>query len=298
MTTHIRRYTALQDRLLMALIYIFVFFSMVVILIPILFVISSSFSSPSAIAQGKVFLLPVDFSLKGYSTIFQSAYIFRGFFNTIVYTAAGTLVSLIVTILAAYPLSRGDLVGRNAVMFFYAFTMLFGGGMIPTYLVVRQLGMLNTIWAMILPSAVSVWNIIITRTYFQANIPRELYECASLDGCRDFTFLLRIVLPLSKPIIAVVVLFYAVWQWNSYFNALLYLSLPSMQPLQIILRDILISGTNLPNMNDIGSVVESEYMKNLLQYSLIIVSSLPVMLLYPFIQKYFVKGIMIGAIKG
>ncbi len=296
--TRLKHFNSVQDKIIMFIISVVLWVSVILILIPIVFIIASSFSSADAIASGLVYFWPVNFTLLGYKTILSSDYIIKGFMNTCIYTFLGTLVSVIFTILAAYPLSRKDIVGRNFLMFLFAFTMLFNGGMIPTYLVVRQLGMINTVWAMVLPNALSVWNVIITRTYFQSTIPVDLYESASLDGCRDYKFVLKIVMPLSKPIIAVNVLLYAVGQWNSYFPALLYLDNPDMRPLQIVLRDILISGLNMPNLTDVKAVVDQQYLKNLLQFSLIIVSSLPVMLLYPFIQKYFVKGIMIGAIKG
>lgn len=296
--SEIKHFNSIPDKIFMFFTLVFLWASIIVIIIPIIYIIASSFSSASAIARGEVYFWPVDFSTFGYETIFSSSYILKGFLNTCIYTSLGTVVSVVFTIMAAYPLSRKDIVGVNVLMFIFAFTMLFSGGMIPSYLVVRKLHLLNTVWAMVLPSAVSVWNVIITRTYFQTTIPVDIYESASLDGCRDFKFVIKMVLPLSKPIIAVNVLLYAVWQWNSYFPALLYLDNPDMRPLQIVLRDILISGNNMPNFSDVKAVIDQQYLKNLLQYSLIIVSSLPVMLLYPFIQKYFVKGIMIGAIKG
>jgi ABC-type glycerol-3-phosphate transport system permease component len=282
----------------MFFVNLFLLLAAVVILIPILFVVASSFSSPGAIARGDVYFWPVEFSTLGYGQILTSPYILKGFSNTLVYTALGTLVSVVLTLLAAYPLSRKDIVGSNIIMFLFAFTMLFSGGMIPTYLVVKELGLLDTIWAMIIPGALSVYNMIITRTFLQTSIPLELYECANLDGCRDTLFLIKIVVPLAKPILAVNVLLYAVGQWNSFFPALLYLRKPELQPLQIVLRDILIAGTNLPDITNVRDMVERKYIRDLMQYSLIIVSCVPVMLLYPFIQKYFVKGIMIGAIKG
>ena len=236
----------------------------------------------------------------GYDIIIKSPNIVRGFRNTVIYTTVGTIISVVLTMMVAYPLSRKDIIGRNPVMFFFAFTMLFSGGMIPTFLVVQNFGMINTLWAMVLPSAISVWNMVIARTYLQSTIPNELYECATLDGCRESLFVLKIVIPLSKPIIAVMILLYAVGQWNAFFGALLYLRDPKLAPLQIVLRDILITGSyqNFPDATDVKEELERQFIRNLMQYSLIIVSSVPVLLLYPFIQRYFIKGIMIGALKG
>ena len=220
--------------------------------------------------------------------------------NSIFYTFFGTLINLAMTMLAAYPLSRRDLRVRKFVNLMFSFCMIFGAGMIPSYLLVRDLGLLNTVWAMLIPGAMSVYNVIIARTYIQSSVPHELYESASLDGCTDFRYLWQIVLPLSKPIIAVLTLWYAVGHWNSYFNAMIYLRDQSLAPLQIVLRNILIveDMDSLEMMNNINNFLDKQYMKNLYQYSLIIVASAPVMMLYPFIQKYFVKGIMLGSLKG
>lgn len=291
-------FTRPGDRAFMVVVYVLLILFMAVIIIPVLFIIASSFSSPIAVSTGKVLFWPVDFSVEGYRRIFQVPTIVSGFRNTIVYTVVGTVINIAVTVLAAYPLSRQDIKGRNAFMGIFVFTMLFNGGMVPTYLVVNGLGMLDTIWAMVLPTAMSVYNMIICRTYFRENIPWELYECASIDGCRDSTFLVKVVIPLSKPILAVMVLLYAVGHWNGYFNALLYLRTPSKVPLQIILRDILIAGGSQININDVSQVLEQQYIKNLLQYSMIIVSTVPILMLYPLIQRYFIRGIMVGAIKG
>jgi multiple sugar transport system permease protein/putative aldouronate transport system permease protein len=210
----------------------------------------------------------------------------------------GTLVNLAVTILAGYALSRKDLVGRNFFMFLFAFTLLFNGGIVPTYLVVNQLGLINTRWALIIPQALSVWNLIITVTYFRTSIPPELLEAAQLDGCNDFQFLARVVLPLSTPIIAVLTLFYAVSHWNEYFAALLYLNKQELYPLQIMLRNILVQNQIDFTMIDISAYAARQAMRELLKYALIVVASVPVLLIYPFVQRYFIKGIMIGAIKG
>ena len=287
-----------SDKIVMRIVNVVLLLFLLVIIIPILHIIVSSFSAPSAIANGEVFFWPVGFNIKGYTVIFKTERVIRGFINTILYTVVGTSVNIVFTILAAYPLSRNDIKGRNFIMFLFTFTMLFSGGMIPTYMVVKSAGLLNSWWALVIPKAMAVWNVIITRTYFKTSIPDSLYESASIEGCRDSRFVLSIVIPLSKPIIAVMILLYAVAHWNSYFDAFLYLRRQELFPLQLVLRDILITGGSISDPSDVIAQMEREYMQNLLKYSLIIVSSLPVMILYPFIQKYFIKGIMIGAIKG
>lgn len=292
-------YSGIADNILMTLVYILLWLSMIAILVPFVFIIAASFSSPSSLAAGKVLLWPVNFTLKGYGSILQSPNILSGFVNSIKYTAIGTLINVSMTMLAAYPLSRKDLRGRNFVMVLFTITMLFSGGLIPTYLLVKDLKLIDTLWAMVLPNAMSVFNVIIARTFIQSTIPNDLYESASIDGCSDFKFVLQIIIPLSKPIIAVLTLLYAVAHWNSFFNALIYLNDAKKQPLQMVLRDILVmNNTGNVKQMDLKQQMEQQQMIYLLQYSTIIVSSLPVMLMYPFIQKYFVKGIMIGAIKG
>lgn len=266
---------------------------------PLLFVVSASISDPLTVLRGEMWLFPKKFSVIGYERIFTNNEIFTGYKNTIIYTVVGTTINLIMTILAAYPLSRRDFAGRNLIMGFIVFTMFFSGGLIPTYLLVKDLGIMNSMWALILPGAVSVWNIIIMRTYFQTSIPNEIYESAIIDGCDDFQVLLRIVLPLSIPIIAVMILFYAVGHWNSYFNALIYLSDREKYPLQLFLREILIKSevdqmAGSMNVSTENYLMEAEAIK----YAIVIVSNLPVLMLYPFLQKYFVKGIMVGSIKG
>ncbi|MGN1071033.1 MAG: carbohydrate ABC transporter permease [Candidatus Fimadaptatus sp.] len=295
------RQGSVADRVYMGITEVILWFMLIIILIPLIYVVSSSFSSPEAVGNGKVFLWPVDLSLKGYEAVFTTPKVWVGFRNSVFYTAVGTTINIIVTMLAAYPLSRRDLKGRGFVMAMFTFTMLFGGGMIPTYLLVRDLGMINTVWAMLLPGAMSVYNVIIARTYIQSSIPFDLYESASLDGCTDDRYLIKIVLPLAKPIIAVLVLWYAVGHWNSYFNAMIYLRDANLLPLQIVLRNFLIvedmNGAAISNMT-MDEYMDKLYLKNLYQYSLIVIASAPVMMLYPFIQKYFVSGIMLGSLKG
>lgn len=294
----VRLYRTLSDRILMACVWILMFFIMIVILVPVLFIIASSFSDASAVSAGKVFLWPVDFSLAGYQVIFQSPNIVKAFVNSVEYTVVGTIVSVSLTLLAGYPLARTDLKIRGAVMFLFTVTMFFSGGMIPTYLVVSKLGMIDSFWAMILPSAMGVWNVILIKTYIQSSIPLEIFESASIDGCSDWKYFTKMIIPLSKPIIAVMVLLYAVGKWNDFFSALLYLNDVNKQPLQLFLRNVLVQNDSIGMSMNLAQQMNRQELKTLLQYSLIIVSSVPVMLLYPFIQKYFVKGIMMGSIKG
>lgn len=270
---------------------------------PLWFVIIASVSNPDIVAKGEVVLWPRGFTLDGYQAVFRNDDILRGYRNTIFYTVLGTLLDLVVTLPAAYALSRNDFVGRGVVMVFFMVTMFFSGGMIPGYLVVEQLGLLNTPWILILLGAASVFNIIICRTFFANSIPNELQDAAEIDGCSNFQLFTRIILPLSKPIIAVVVLFCAVSHWNSYFSAMLYVTKADLQPLQLVLQDILINSDLMAKMLDNQAIdptqmAQLEHTKQLVRYSVIIVSSLPVMCLYPLVQKYFVKGIMIGSVKG
>lgn len=289
----------LGDRIFTFFTYFILSCAMIIVLYPLIYVVSASFSSANAVLSGKVWLWPVDFTLDGYTAVFRHEGVVTGYINTIFYTVVGTAINIVMTIMAAYPLARKDFYGRNIIMFIFAFTMFFNGGLIPTYLLVKDLGMINTRWAMIIPGALSVWNVIITRTYFQANIPDELLEAAKLDGCSDLTFIKSIVIPLSTPIIAVMTLFYAVGHWNEFFNALIYLNDPELYPLQLVLREILVQNEVKPNMIlDPELRQRMDNLRELLKYSLIVVASVPVLIMYPFIQKYFVKGIMIGAIKG
>lgn len=269
-----------------------------IVLVPLVFVAAASFSDPDRVIRGEVLFWPKGVTLKAYTMVFENKDIWRGFANTIFYTAAGTSISVIMTILAAYPLSRKNLRGRNFIMMAILFTMYFSGGMVPTYLLVRDLGMYNTIWALLIPNALSTYNLIVAKTFFENSIPEELYESARLDGCGNIPMLIKIVLPLSKAIMAVLVLYYAVAIWNAYFDALIYIKDSSMHPLQIVLRNILLLGqTEQMGTNDVG-MAEKIKMAEAIKYSVIVVSSIPMLALYPFVQKYFVKGVMIGAVKG
>jgi putative aldouronate transport system permease protein len=279
--------------------YAFLIFIFLVVLYPLIYVVSASFSDPNAVASGKVWLLPIDFTTKAYARIFEYPRIWTGYANSIFYATVGTLVNVTFTVLAAYPLSRKDLFGKKPLMFLFVFSMMFSGGLIPFYITVNQLGLYNSRWALIIPQALSVWNMIIAITFFRTSLPQELLEAAQLDGCSDIQYLFRIVLPLSTPIIAVMGLFYAVGHWNQFFTALIFLANKDLFPLQLILRDILVANTVDPSLlEDAKTMAAKAGMRDLLKYALIVVASGPVLALYPFVQKYFVKGLMIGAIKG
>ncbi|MGM7719377.1 carbohydrate ABC transporter permease [Metabacillus sp. Hm71] len=287
-----------SDRIFTVVNYTILSILLVVFLYPLIFIISSSFSSTEAVLSGKVWLWPVDFSLEGYKAVFNYKSVWTGYGNSLFYTVVGTLINIVMTILAAYPLSRKEFYGRNFFMFLFFFTTLFNGGLIPTYLLIKELGMLDTRWAMIIPGALSVFNVIVTRTYLKTTIPDEIHEAAKLDGCSDFKFLTRIVIPLSGPIIAVMALFYAVGHWNGFFNALIYLRDPSLFPLQLILNNILVQNQVDPTLLQDTEVLQKQAgLRELLKYSLIIVASVPVLIIYPFVQKHFVKGVMIGGLK-
>lgn len=286
------------DRVFIGFIYLFLTLVLIIVLFPLINIVSSSFSSPSAVTSGKVWLFPIDFTLVGYQAVFQNADIWIGFRNSVFYTIFGTLLNVTFTVLIAYPLSRKTFYGRNAMMLLLVFTMFFDGGLIPNYMLVKSLHLLDTQLAMILPGAFAVFQVIIARTFFQS-LPGELAEASEIDGCSDIKFFLKIVLPLSKPILAVLFLMYAVGHWNSYFNALIYLSDSDKFPLQIFLRNILILNSENTDMySNINATLVQQGLKDLLQYSLIVVASAPVLIIYPFVQKHFVKGVMIGSLKG
>jgi putative aldouronate transport system permease protein len=272
---------------------------LVVALYPLLFVLSASFSNPMAVLEGRMRLLPIEPTVESYRRVFANADILRGYRNTILYTLVGTALNVTLTVMGAYPLSRKDLVGRNVITLLFTFTMFFSGGLIPTYLLIRSLGILNSFWVMVLPGAVSMYNLIIARTYFQNSVPIELQESALLDGCTNTGILVRVVLPLSMPIVAVVTLFYAVAHWNAFFNALIYLTDQKKYPLQLVLRSIIVQN-DVASMMEAGSetLADQQMIGETIKYAVIVVSSLPVLLLYPALQKYFVKGIMVGALKG
>ena len=266
----------------------------VVTLFPFLYVLACSFSSDTAILGGDVTLWPVEFQTRAYELVLEYPLIGRSYLNTIAYTVVGTAVNLLLTLLGAYPLSRKDLPGRKGITFFFTFTMLFSGGLIPTFLVVKALGLIDTFWVMILPTAVSTWNLIMMKPFFQAT-PVSLLEAARIDGSSEWGTLVRIVLPLSIPSIMTIGLFYAVSHWNDYFQAMIYLNTPENYPLQIHLRDIVLQNSmeqQFASMQQ-GQRQGSEGVK----YATIMFATVPILCVYPFIQKYFVKGVMLGSIK-
>ena len=286
------------DRIFLGFVFAFLTLVLVAITYPLIFIVSSSFSSGQAVGAGKVWLLPVEPTLVGYETVFRHSTILLGYLNSAVYTVLGTLINIFVTVLVAYPLSRKDFFGGKFIVLALVFTMMFAGGLIPLYLTVRRVGILNTRLAMLIPQALHVWQVIVARTFFVSTIPDELTEAAEMDGCSDANFLWRVVLPLSKPVIAVLVLLYAVFHWNAYFDALIYLNNPRLFPLQIVLRNILILNQARDMMVVATEQVARQNLVALLKYSLIVVASAPIIALYPFAQKHFIKGVMIGSLKG
>ncbi|MBO9608294.1 MAG: carbohydrate ABC transporter permease [Paenibacillaceae bacterium] len=271
----------------------------VAIVYPLLYIVSSSFSSSDAVISGKVWLWPVDPTLDGYKAIFRNSLIVSGFANSLFYMVVGTAVNVVMTVLAAYPLSRKDFAGRHAYMLLIVFTMMFDGGLIPRYMLIKDLGMLDTRWALIVPAALGAFQVIITRTYFKISLPEELLESAQMDGCSDFRYLWRFAIPLSAPIIAVISLFYAVGHWNQFFSALIYLKSSNLYPLQIVLNTILVrNNVDMTMFGDITETAKMEGLRELLKYSLIVISVAPMLVIYPFVQKHFVKGVMIGSLKG
>lgn len=277
------------------LLLVFVF---LIIFYPLYYILIASFSDPDMVLTGKIFLLPKGFQLESYQKVFENSEVMNGYLHTILYAVVGTCINLVVTLSAGYALSRTDLRGKKALTLFFVFTMFFSGGTVPTYMLVRNLKLLNTFWAMVLPNAMSVWNLILCRNFFEGNIPKELLEVSQIDGCRNYYFFLKIVLPLSKALIAVMVLFYAVGHWNSYMQPLMYLSDRDKYPLQLVLKNILISSQ--PDASLAGMTDRAEMYKQteMLKYALVVVSSVPMIVLYPFVQKYFVQGVMVGSVKG
>ncbi|WP_159618451.1 carbohydrate ABC transporter permease [Ruania rhizosphaerae] len=284
------------DRVFLVGVYILLTTFLIVVLLPLWYILVSSFSSPAAVSAGEVFLWPVDFTLRGYEVVFTNSTILTGFANSAFYTVAGTAISVTLTVMLAYPLSRADFVGRKILTGAVVFTMLFAGGLIPTYLVVQSMGMLDTRWALLIPKAVAVWPAILAITYFRTAIPDELREAGEIDGASDLRILWRVVLPLSAPMLAVIALMYAIVQWNSYFDALIYLRDDSLYPLQLVLRNILILNTDAGA--DVTAAIERQQLASLLKYSLIVVSTVPMMLIYPFVARYFTRGLLLGAVKG
>jgi len=280
---------------------IFVSLIVLVIIYPLIFVISASISDPVAVSTGRMWLWPVDITFAGYKRVFSNDAIWLGYRNTIFYTLLGTIVHLVVLLPCAYALSRKEVMGRKYLLWIILFTMMFNGGLIPTYLVIKTLGMVDTIWAIVIPGVVGAWSILVARTFFQQTIPDQLVEAAKIDGASDFYIFLRVVLPLSMPIIAVMALFHGVSLWKQYFTALIYLSNEKLYPLQLILRQILVVSEINPDggggPGEMESLVEQVKTASLVKYAVIIVSSLPLLIIYPFLQRFFVKGVLIGSVK-
>ncbi len=289
-----------QNRVFDIVVFLLVTVCTLAVLYPLFFVVIASISNPRLVQSGQVILWPKGISFEGYKYIFKDSRIWTGYRNTMFNTVAGTLFAMVLTIPAGYALSRSDLRGRNIIMGIFVFTMYFGGGLIPTYLVVRDIGLIDSVWTLVILGSFSAYNLIICRTFFQTSIPMELQEAAEIDGCSIGKFFTLVVLPLSKPILAIMALYYAVGKWNDFFNGLIYVNKASLFPLQLIMRDILIQGqaVQAAGVTDPKQLEMMQQIAMTIKYGAIIVSSLPVLVFYPFIQKYFVKGVMIGSLKG
>jgi multiple sugar transport system permease protein/putative aldouronate transport system permease protein len=291
--------STIGDKVFYIIIFVILTIFFLLVLYPCIFVLSASISSAAAVQSGRVILFPVDINLAGYKTVFNTATVWTGFRNSIFYTVVATCLNIAMTMTAAYCLSRNDVPGRNGIMLLFTFTMFFSGGIIPTYMMIQGLNILNTPLAIIIPGAIGVYNLIIARTFISSSIPAELLDAARIDGCSDIGYYLKIVLPLSKAIIAVLVLFYGVQHWNAYFNAMIYLHNKDLYPLTLFLREILMA-----TQIDPSTVSDPELQMRLaeaaavIKYALIIVTMVPVIIIYPLVQKYFIKGVMIGSVKG
>lgn len=294
----IRRQVTGKDLAFNIVLYAICIIILLIVVYPLYFIVIASFSNPTEVANGKVWLWPSQFTVDGYKEILRHAEIWVGYRNTIFYTVAGTLIGLAVNIPAAYALSRRDLVGRKVITFYFIFTMFFNGGLIPTYFTIRDFGLYNSFWVMVLPFSVVVYHIIIARTFFDSSLPQGLLDAAQIDGCSNLRFFFQIALPLSKAVLAVIALYTAVAQWNAYFNALVYIKDDGLKPLQLIIRNILITKQSITGTGDGLAAQEARRLSELMKYAVIIVATVPIMCVYPFVQKYFSKGVMIGAIKG
>lgn len=292
------------DRIFLGFVYVLLIFALVIVAYPLIYIASASISDPSVVNSGEMWLLPKEITFEGYTTILQNKDIWRGYFNTVIYTVVGTALNLFVTIPAGYVLSRKDFPLKGIFTKMMVITMFISGGMIPSYILVNNLGLTNTMWALILPGAASVYNIVVTRTFFQSSIPDELTEAAIMDGATNFKIFTAVILPLAKPIVAVMALFYGVGHWNQYFQALLYIDDRSKYPLQMVLREILVLQDLSSNPSTMMSEATAEYLNQqqnlsaIIKYGVMIVATLPIIMVYPFLQKYFVKGVMLGSLKG
>lgn len=293
-----RQELSLSDRLILNSGYILLGIFLLAIIVPLIYVIVASFMDPVVLSSEGITFDFSKWSLEGYKRVLKDDMLLRGFLNSVFYSVSYAVISVAVTLMAAYPLSKEEFVGRKFVNTLYVITMFLGGGLIPTYLLIDKLNLLNTVWAILLPGAINVWNIMLAKTYFKT-LPRELREASAIDGASEIKHFFKIVLPVSKPIIAVLMLYQFVGQWNSYFDAMIYIDDTNLQPLQLVIRSILIQNAPSTGMiADIQGMAEMSKISELLKYSTIVVSSLPLLVMYPFFQKYFDKGIMVGSIKG
>lgn len=289
------------DRIFDAFNLVFLVLIGLIVAYPLYFVVIASISDPNIVNKGGVILWPRGITMLGYEKLFQDKNIWNGYANTFFYTFSGTTLNVLATICGAYALSRKDLVGRNILMKYFIFTMYFSGGLVPLFIQINSMGLYNTRWVLVILGMVSVYNLIIARTFFETSIPDEMLEAAKLDGCSDLRFFVSIVIPLSHAIIAVLIVYYGVGHWNQYFNALIFISKQEYNPLQIVLREILIQARQTESVvseGQIAELLEKNKYAELIKYGVIVVSSLPVMIMYPFAQKFFVKGVMLGAVKG
>ena len=294
----IKRQVTRNDLIFNIILYGVSVIILLIVIYPLYFIIIASFSNPTEVANGKVWFLPSQFTVDGYKEIMRHPELWIGYRNTIVYTVLGTVIGLAVNIPAAYALSRRDLVGRKIITFYFIFTMFFNGGLIPTYFTVRDFGLYDTFWVMVLPFSVVVYHIIIARTFFDSSLPQGILDAAQIDGCGNLRFFFQIALPLSKAVLAVIALYTAVSQWNAYFNALVYIRNEELKPLQLVIRNILITNQAMAGTGDGLAAQEARRLSELMKYAVIIISTVPIMCVYPFVQKYFSQGVMIGAIKG
>ena len=294
----IKRQVTWNDLIFNIILYGMSIIILLIVIYPLYFIVIASFSNPTEVAHGKVWFVPSQFTVDGYKEIMRHSELWTGYRNTIVYTVLGTVIGLAVNIPAAYALSRRDLVGRKLITFFFIFTMFFNGGLIPTYFTIRDFGLYDTFWVMVLPFSVVVYHIIIARTFFDSSLPQGILDAAQIDGCGNLRFFFQIALPLSKAVLAVIALYTAVSQWNAYFNALVYIRNEDLKPLQLVIRNILITNQAMAGTGDGLAAQEARRLSELMKYAVIIISTVPIMCVYPFVQKYFSQGVMIGAIKG
>ncbi|MDU6038920.1 MAG: carbohydrate ABC transporter permease [Clostridium butyricum] len=287
----------MQDTIVSVIIHAIAVIMIIGVLYPLWFIIIASFSNPADVASGNVWFWPKEWVLDGYIELFKQDAIWKSYGNTILYTVVGTIIALIVNIPAGYAISRHDLLGRKFINLFYIIPMFINGGLIPTYLVVKGFGLLDTFWVMVVPFSVSTYNIIVARTFFQSSLPEGLWEAAQIDGCGTIRYFFQFALPLSKAVLAVIGLWTAVGIWNSWFNALIYLKSESLQPLQLLLRRVLIANQSLLGAATGEAATEMRQLADMIKYASIVISTIPIMCLYPFLQKYFNQGVMIGSIK-